>query len=154
MPHRPQQRLALALIAILAAAALGLLTASAAVHEPASGKPASKLSGPLVALLEAFEEAPATLADYAAALADASSPSAAYLASGIVRVTGSGVQTYINVAAIDDALRAELTALGVVIERESEDGGTVQAHVPLGALLQVAELTGVRSNQLELADPV
>ena len=142
MAHPPSTRLALALTAALAtAAALGLVTASAADHEPPT-KPASNLSGPLVVLLEAFEEAPA---DYATALADASSPSAAYLASGIVRITGDGVQTYINVADIDDALHAALTALGVVIERESEDGSIVQAHVPLGVLAQVADLAGVLS---------
>ena len=143
-PH-PPPRLALALIAALAAAALGLVTASAADHEPSSAKPASKLSGPLVVLLEAFEYAPAAPADYAAALAEPSSPSAAYLAAGIVRVTGTGVQTYIHVAATDDPLRTALTALGVVIERESEDGGIVQAHVPLSVLAQVADVAGVQS---------
>ncbi|MCH8847342.1 MAG: S8 family serine peptidase, partial [Chloroflexi bacterium] len=144
MPHHPPARLALALTAALAAAALALVTASAADHEPPA-KPPSKLSGPLVVLLEAFEYAPAAPAGYAAALAEPSSPSAAYLTAGIVRITGDGVQTYIHVAAIDDALRAALTSLGVVIERESEDGSTVQAHVPLGVLAQVADLAGVRS---------
>ena len=76
MAHRPHTRLALALIAALAAAALGLVTASAADHEPPA-KPASKLSGPLVVLLQAFEEIPGPAAGYAAALADTDSPSAA-----------------------------------------------------------------------------
>ena len=119
--------------------------ASAAEHEPSPAKPASKLSGPLVVLLDAFEELPPGTVGYAAALAGTDSPSGAYLTSGIVRVTDTGVQTYIRVAALDDALRAALTSLGVFIERESEDGSTVQAHVPLDALLKVADLAGVLS---------
>ncbi len=109
MAHHPPTRLALSLIAVLAAASLALVTARAADHEPPA-KPTSKLSGPLVVLLEAFEEAAPAPVDYAAALVEEDSPSAAYITSGIVRVTGDGVQTYIHVAAIDDALRAALAS--------------------------------------------
>ena len=145
MAHHPPTSLALALIAVLAAASLGLVTASAAEHEPPSTKTGAKLSGPLVVLLDAFEEVPAGTVDYAAALAEEDSPSGAYLSSGVVRVDGTGVQTYVNVAAVDDALRAALASLGVVIERESEDGRTVQARVQLDVLPQVADLAGVLS---------
>ena len=145
MVHNPPTQLALALIAVLAAAALGLVTASAADHEPSSSKPASKLSGPLAVLVEVFASVSTATVDYAAASADTDSPSGAYISSGIVRVTGTGVQTYIHVATLDDALRAALESLGVIIERESEDGTTVQAHVPLGVLPKVADLAGVLS---------
>ena len=144
MAHRPPARLVLALAAVLAAASLGLVSVSAADHGPPA-KPASKLAGPLVVLMEAFSNVPDVAVDHAAALAEMDSPLGAYLTSGIVRIDGTGVQTYINVAAIDDALRTALTALGVVIERESDDGRTVQARVPLDVLLQVADLAGVRS---------
>ena len=144
MAHRPPARLVLALAAVLAAASLGLVSASAADHGP-SAKPASKLAGPLVVLMEAFANVPDVAVDHAAALAEMDSPLGAYLVSGLVRVSDGGVQTYISVAALDDALRTALMALGVVIELESGDGRTVQARVPLDVLLQVADLAGVRS---------
>ena len=98
MVHNPPTQLALALIAVLAAAALGLVTASAADHEPSSSKPASKLSGPLAVLVEVFASVSTATVDYAAASADADSPSGAYrleswatLAPGLQRLDSRGV---------------------------------------------------------------